>query len=205
MRVINPGYEFLTEIDLLSVYQQLEKIARTCYKSEDKITPTSHQTLLPGLIKRGHEAMIEHYIVSVKITCDRGVSHEIVRHRIASYAQESTRYVNYGNKEDGVGIIDIQKHFKNDRSKIVWAVAMGQCERAYLELLELGESPQIARSVLPNSTKTEIVVTMNLREWRAFFKLRVPVSAHPQMREITIPLFQEFKSKLPIIFNDIEV
>ena len=169
------------------------------------------------LIDRGHEAMIEHSSLSVKFVVDRGVSHELVRHRIASFAQESTRYVNYslekfGNEinvidiHDGINLDNKMKNMDSDTISAImgeWCLAMEDAEKHYMKMIELGATPQIARSVLPNSTKTEITITANYREWRNFFKLRVPNTAHPQMREVTIPLLKELKRRLPIIFDDI--
>ena len=161
--------------------------------------------------------MIEHSSMSVKFVVDRGVSHELVRHRIASFAQESTRYVNYSLDKFGneINVIDIfggiklDNKMKNIDAQTInfiineWYQAMGDAEKHYMKMMELGATPQIARSVLPNSTKTEITITANYREWRNFFKLRVPSTAHPQMREVTIPLLKELKTRLPIIFDDI--
>lgn len=198
---------FETEFDGMEILKKIERIGRTCYKSEDKITDTSAVNFVKMLIERGHEAMIEHIHISVRIICDRGVSHEIVRHRIASYAQESTRYCNYSKDKFGNEITVIEPNFWEDKPecKQIWEQAMRQSEEAYLKLIELGASPQEARSVLPNSLKTEIVVTMNLREWRHFFKLRTDKSAHPQIREIAIPLLQAFKEKIPVVFDNIYV
>ena len=164
------------------------------------------------LIDRGHEAMIEHYNITFKFICDRGVTHEIVRHRIASYAQESSRYCNYSKDKfnNSITIINISTGFKydfdnpNDLEKYYeWQEAMKDAERHYMKLLKLGATPQEARSVLPNSLKTEIIVTMNLREWRHFFKLRTAKEAHPQMREVAIMALNILKEKIPIIFDDI--
>jgi thymidylate synthase (FAD) len=160
--------------------------------------------------------MIEHASASVKFIRDRGVSHELVRHRMASWAQESTRYCNYG-KANEVTVIEPcfwpgtermmaeGKAYEEHRPSqyMLWYETCEIAEKAYLKLLELGSSPQEARSVLPNSLKTEIVMTANMREWRHFFKLRCAPSAHPQMRELTIPLFQEFHSRIPVLFDDI--
>ena len=157
------------------------------------------------LVKNGHEAMIEHQAITVKFVCDRGVSHEIVRHRIASFAQESTRYCNYSNDKFGSEITVIEPFFfdKDSEEYKIWWACCATAEVDYLRLLRLGRSPQEARSVLPNSLKTEIVVTMNVREWRHFFKLRCASTAHPQMRELAIPLFEEMKELLPELFEDI--
>lgn len=223
MNIMKPSFEILTPISEggIEELKHIEKIARVCYKSEGAITEDgeSAKKMVKMLINHDHTAMIEHSSLSVKFTVDRGVSHELVRHRIASFAQESTRYVNYSLDKFGneINVIDIDGGIKLDKKMkhmsdveiglIIneWIDAMTDAEIHYMRMIELGATPQIARSVLPNSTKTEITITANYREWRNFFKLRVPVTAHPQMREITIPLLEELKSRLPIIFDDIEV
>lgn len=218
MKIIKPGFHIITPIDGVAILKTLEEVGRTCYKSEDKITDNSCGKFVKGIIDRGHEAVIEHYNITVKLTNDRGVSHEEVRHRVASYAQESTRYCNYNKDKFGneVTYIDLAGGMTFD-SKVAkldaetrmmiydeWVDACADAERHYNRMIELGASPQIARSVLNNSTKTEICITMNLREWRHFFKLRTAPAAHPQMREVTIPLLLEFQRLIPVIFDNIE-
>lgn len=211
MRIIEPSYEILTEISYggIKELQHIEKIGRVCYKSEDKITEDgeSAKKFVKMLIGRGHEAMIEHSSLSVKFTVDCGVSHELVRHRIASFAQESTRYCNYSKDKFDNGITFIKPFFfgENTQNYKEWIYAMGIAEKSYLQMLKDGATPQEARSVLPNSTKTEITITANYREWRNFFKLRTAKVAHPQMQEVTRPLLKELKTILPVIFDDIEV
>lgn len=219
MKIVSPSFEIITPIDSTEILKMIEEVGRTCYKSEDKITDDSCRGFVQRIIKSGHEAVIEHYNVTVRLTNDRGVSHEEVRHRVASYAQESTRYCNYSQEKFGnsVTYIDIQGGIALDPkmrkldvetiNRIVeeWTRACEDAEQHYFKMLELGASPQIARSVLNNSTKTEICITMNLREWRHFFRLRTAPAAHPQMREITIPLLREFQKRIPVIFDDIEV
>lgn len=211
MNIINAGYKILTPISDggIKELQHIEKIARVCYKSEDLITEDgeSAKKMIKMLIARDHTAMIEHSSLSVTFIVDRGVSHELVRHRIASFAQESTRYCNYTKDKFGKEITVIRPCFFKEGTDeyIAWADAMASAEHMYFKLLDLGAAPQEARSVLPNSTKTEITITANYREWRSFFKLRTAKAAHPQMREVTIPLLKELKEKLPIIFDDIEV
>lgn len=218
MRIIEPSYEILTEISEggIKELQHIERIGRVCYKSEDKITEDgeSAKKFVKMLIGRGHEAMIEHSSLSVKFIVDRGVSHELVRHRIASFAQESTRYCNYSKDKFDNGITFIKPFFFEDDSPdedtmsdsyMLWKEAMKNAEQSYLGLLKIGKTPQEARSVLPNSTKTEITITANYREWRNFFKLRTAKAAHPSMQEITRPLLKELKTRLHIIFDDIEV
>lgn len=158
------------------------------------------------LISRSHEAMIEHASITVKFIVDRGVSHELVRHRIASFAQESTRFCNYSKDKFGNEITIIEPCFNTWDQLLydTWKESCEWAERYYFNLLNKGASPQEARSVLPNSLKTEVVMTANLREWRHFFKLRTAQATHPQMREVTIPLLNELKEKLPEIFEDIE-
>lgn len=222
MKILKPRYEILTNFSEggLEELKKIELVGRTCYKSEDRITEDgeSSKKFVKMLIDRDHTAMIEHSCLSVKFTVDRGISHEIVRHRIASFAQESTRYVNYSSDKFGneVCFIDIKdaipldNKMKNlDETTISlilneWLTAMEDAERHYMKMISLGASPQIARSVLPTSTKTELVMTANYREWRNFFKLRTPFAAHPQMREVVISLLEELKSKIPVIFDDIE-
>lgn len=205
MRLISPEFEIYDVIDIEQILTNLERYGRTCYHSEDKITEGSAVVFLRKILASGHESVIEHEKVTVKIICDRGVSHEIVRHRIASYSQESTRYCNYSNNKFGNELTFIKPFFwEADKEKYnIWLSAMQVAEDNYFKLLELGAKPEEARSVLPNSIKTEIVVTMNLREWRHFFKLRTSSRAHPQMRQIAIPLLEEFKLKIPVIFDDI--
>lgn len=331
MKVITPSFEILTTIAPEDALRLIENVGRTCYKSEDKITDESALPFVSGIIRRGHEAVIEHHSfifelddttylelkgaicslesagfnsfirltyedrpiasanvrawrdflkacldksvliptfmwkfihenevffpefkdmsrdmivnpadtfkpltvldlqegteqlthadVTVRLTNDRGVSHEEVRHRVASFAQESTRYCNYANDKFGAEItyIDLNGGMEYD-GKVrnlpaevqemiydEWVQACLDAERHYNRMIELGATPQIARSVLNNSTKTEICITMNLAEWRHFFKLRCAPSAHPQMREIAIMLLKAFKVLFPNVFDDIEV
>jgi len=202
MRVINPSYEILGELYGMAILAHIERIGRVCYKSEDRITDTSCVDFARMLIKRGHEAMIEHYSFSVKFICDRGVSHEIVRHRLASFAQESTRYCNYG-KAGEVTFIRPLFFPRGHEFSPAWGAHCAQCEKIYLWMIEHGASPQEARSVLPNSLKTEIVMTANLREWRHFLRLRTSKAAHPQMRELAVPLLLDLKKRIPVVFDDI--
>lgn len=217
MKIISPSFEILTPIDGTEILKTLEEVGRTCYKSEDKITDDSCIGFVNRIIKSGHEAVIEHYNVTVRLTNDRGVSHEEVRHRIASYAQESTRYCNYNKDKFGSEItyIDIKGGMELDPKVSQlnaeafvaiydeWVQACLDAENHYNKMIELGATPQIARSVLNNSTKTEICITMNLREWRHFFCLRTSPAAHPQMREIAIKLLMAFKMIIPVVFDDI--
>ena len=219
MNIIKARYEILNKDQLngKEMLQKIETIGRTCYKSEDKITEDSSEKFVRNLILRGHEAVLEFFDITVKFYCDRGLSHEIVRHRLANFAQESTRYCNYAADKFGneVSFIDIRRGIELDSktknlneftiTAIIseWLEACHDAEKHYFAMLELGASPQIARSSLNNSAKTEINVKMNLREWRHFFKLRCDVTAHPQMRELAIPLLQDMREICPVVFEDI--
>lgn len=205
MRIIKPSIEILDELNGDEIIRKIERIGRVCYKSEERITNESSKVFIGNILKSGHESVIEHEKVSVRFICDRGVSHEIVRHRIASYSQESTRYCNYSKDKFGKEITVIKPLFWEEDSNEykIWYDAMLHAEQAYQELIQMGAKPQEARSILPNSLKTEIVVTMNLREWRHFFCLRTASNAHPQMREIASMALDKLRQEIPIIFDDI--
>jgi len=206
MRIIPASFEIIDKIDGDKILKQIEIIGRVCYKSEDRITPTSSKQFIQKLLNSGHESVIEHEKVSVKFICDRGISHEIVRHRIASYSQESTRYCNYFKDKFGNELTFIRPYFWNDDTQQynIWLETMQMIEQNYNRLIQLGAKAEQARSILPNSLKTEIIATMNLRQWRHFFKLRTAPNAHPQMREISIPLLNEMKNIIPVVFDDIQ-
>jgi thymidylate synthase (FAD) len=226
MRLIKPTFEILSPskvTDGIRMLRVIERAGRTCYKSEDKITNQSSGKFVEMLLSRGHESVLEHTHASVRIVCDRGVSHELVRHRLASFSQESTRYCNYSkdkhnnqltfilppwvNIEEGeYSNMDLKEiHTIGSNGDTSWFMSMLNAESTYLGEINAKWQPQQARSVLPNSLKTEIVVTSNLRHWREIFKQRTAKAAHPQMREIMIPLLKEMKNRIPIIFDDIKV
>ena len=205
MKIVNASFELRTPLNGMEILKHIERIGRVCYKSEDRITDDSAPAFVRMLIERGHEAMIEHYSFSVKFICDRGVSHEIVRHRLASFAQESTRYCNYAKDGFGKEIVVIKPFFFDDEPSFgAWYNNCIRAEDYYMYLINEGASPQEARSVLPNSLKTEIVMTANLREWRHFLRLRTSQAAHPQMREIAVPLLKTLKEQIPVVFDDID-
>ena len=206
MKIINASYHIETPIDGAEMLKRIEKAGRTCYKSEDRITAESATAFVQKLIERGHESVLEHASITVRFVCDRGVSHEIVRHRIASFSQESTRYCNYSNDRFGYEITFIKPYFLKEGTVAyaLWSTAMHLANIMYSDMLAEGCTPQEARSVLPNSTKTEVVMTANLREWRHFLKLRTAPAAHPQMRELTVPLLKELQERIPVVFDDIK-
>lgn len=206
MKIIEPSVELINAPDYKTLLTTIEAAGRTCYKSEDKITDGSAEKFVRGIIKRGHEAVIEHGSLTIRFICDRGVSHEIVRHRLAAFCQESTRYCNYG-KEGFGGEITVIRPSTFDANTPVYRIWKRSCENAevaYFDLLNEGCTPQEARSVLPTSLKTEVVMTADLREWRHFCKLRCAPAAHPDMRVVASELLNKFKMAYPVFFEDIE-
>lgn len=210
MKIIKPSVEILTPFNAdhngMDILKSIEQAGRVCYKSEDKTTDDSCIEFIKKIIARGHEAVLEHQSITVKFIVDRGVSHEIVRHRLASYCQESTRYCNYSKDGFGNEITVIEPCFfeKGSHAYHWWAATCQYCEYSYFELLNSGCTPQEARSILPNSLKTEVVMTANLREWRHFLRLRCAKAAHPQMREVAIKLLHMLKAEIPVVFDDIK-
>lgn len=213
MKKIKAYYEIEPGIDGTKIIESLERAGRTCWKSEPAGDFEKSKAFVKMLIKKGHHSVLEHEKVTVRIITDRGVTHEIVRHRIASYSQESTRYCNYSKDAFGNEITFIDPPFWNTDSEVdehkrmIMLNCLATIEESYLELIKLGASPQEARYLLPNGLKTEIVCTFNLREWRHFFKLRAAGESgkpHPQMLELTIPMLADFKKIIPVVFDDIE-
>lgn len=205
MQIIQPSIEIMSAVDGQAILRHLELVGRTCYKSEGLITDTSAETFVRKLIARGHEAIIEHESISVRFICDRGVSHELVRHRLASYAQESQRFCNYSKSQFNSEITVIKPCFLMEGTEAYrqWEWTMHRAECAYFDLLDIGLSPQEARCVLPNSLKTEVVMTANLREWRTVLRLRCSKAAHPQMREVMLMLLEKLHAAIPVVFDDI--
>lgn len=216
MILVKPSHKVLTEIDDKQILRRIEAAGRTCYRSEGKITDTSAIRFVAGIPRSGHESVLEHENISVRIICDRGVTHEIVRHRLCAYSQESTRYCNYKGGVTFVIPLWLGVYIKpgeysdmvavegSDIVVTTWWSSMLWAEQNYRALLDFGWSPQQARSVLPNSLKTEIVMTANIREWRHILKLRTSKAAHPQMQEVMIPILKEFQTKIPILFDVLE-
>ena len=210
MQAIKAYTQIYNDFDGQKMLEKIEQVARTCYKSEGKIQEGSAAKMVASLIKSGHEAMLEHASVTVKFVVDRGISHELVRHRLASFAQESTRYCNYSKDDFGSEITFIIPEYLEYKSEgwNIWKESMKQAEDAYFKMLDFGLSPQQARAVLPNSLKTEVLMTANLREWRHFFKLRALGTTgkpHPQMLEVTVPLLEDMKNLIPVVFDDLVV
>lgn len=212
MRIVEPGFEVCWVKSGEEMLKSIERAGRTSYKSEAKIDETSAVEFVTKIMKRGHYSVIEHESVSVRVIVDRGISHEIVRHRLASYTQESTRYCNYSDeKKFGKEITVIKPSFSSltddavrEKVGMMWEDAMRAGEHHYFALLGVGATPQEARSVLPTCLKTEILMTLNLRAWRHFFFLRAAPPAHPDLRRISVPMLEEFRKHIPIIFDTVE-
>ncbi len=206
MKIIEPSVELVDDFDAAAVMKKIERAGRVCYKSEGNIKDDSAEKFIRGIIKRGHESVIEHATVSFKIICDRGVTHELVRHRLASYSQESSRFCDYSAGKFGGELTFIKPCFwsDDDENFKLWKKTMALLEKNYLALRAGGARPEEARSILPNSLKTEIFVTMNLRELRHFLKLRTAKAAHPQMREVALKIYQILVEKLPAVFDDLQ-
>ena len=205
MKIIKPSVELVDDFDATAIMKKIERAGRVCYKSEGNIKDDSAEKFIRGIIKRGHESVIEHATISFKIICDRGITHELVRHRIASFSQESSRYCDYSAGKFGGELTFIKPCFwqEGDANFKIWLASMEVAEKTYLALRAGGARPEEARSILPNSLKTEIFVTMNLREWRHFLKLRTAKAAHPQMRQVAGQILNILREKLPVIVEDI--
>ena len=207
MKVIKQSYEILTDLSdpVNSILKTIERAGRLCYKSEDAITEDSCFTFCKNILNRGHEAVIEHSQLSVKFTVDRAIANELVRHRLCSFCQSSTRYCNYSKNKFGNEItVVVPDELENDVVNYsLWYSSCHSAENTYMALLSNGIKPEFARNVLPLSTATEIIMTTNIREWRQVFRLRASPFAHPQMRSIMTELLNEFKSKIPVLFDDI--
>ena len=203
MIVLSASYEILTsEADIQSAVERIAAAARTCYKSEKNANAEADARLVKSLIDRKHDAMLEFADLHVKFTISRGIANELVRHRMCSFAQESTRYCNYAADKFGKTIRVIKPSGMNAASEKMWTLHMRAAERTYFDLISLGCKPEIARSVLPTCLKTELHVKANIREWRHILKLRTSKAAHPAMREIMIPLLHELQEITPL-FDDI--
>ena len=206
MKIIEPSVELAQDLNAAEIMKHIERAGRVCYKSESNISDTSAEKFISNIIKSGHESVIEHVSITFKIICDRGITHEIVRHRLASYSQESSRYCDYSADKFGGELTFIKPCYwnENEENYLLWLETMQTLEKNYLAMRKAGARPEQARAILPNSLKTEIFMTANLREWRHFLKLRTSKRAHPQMRQIALKIFEILNEKLPVIFSDIK-
>lgn len=212
MHIVPQHHHFVTPVDPDFIYKVIEIAGRTCYKSEDKTNEESAEPFIRGLIRRGHESVLEHACITLKFITDRGVSHELVRHRIASYSQESSRYCNYAKDKFSNEITYVLPHFcECDEQGVIvenpmslsWACSCAFDELIYMKLIELGAKPQDARQVLNNSVKTEVMATFNMRSLRNMLRQRCSKAAHPQMRKLMRPLLDELVQQIPALFEDV--
>lgn len=197
MILIDQNHSIESDINYSEILKHIERAGRTAYKSEDKITDTSAENFIRVLLKRGHESVIEHYSITVRFICDRGVTHELVRHRLCAFTQESTRYCNYYGGVQYIKPCDFE--LEEDDKELLDII-----EKHYKKKIAAGKTPQQARYFLPNGLKTEIVVTANIREWRHILNLRTSKGAHPQIVALMSPLLAELKEKMPVFFEDIK-
>ena len=206
VQIVKSSFEILTPIDADFVLRHIERCGRTCYQSFDKADETSHIRFLKHIVSRHHESVIEHFSVSVKFIMDRAIANELVRHRLASFSQESTRYCCYSKDKFGNEITVIKPVMLDEGTPAyqTWLDAMGAIEAAYLKMIEQGAAPETARSVLPCCLKTEIVMSANLREWKHIFSMRCTSAAHPDIRFLMQDLKKEFQKHIPIIVDDDE-
>lgn len=225
MKVIKPYVELFDPINGEEILRKIEHCGRTCYKSEEQISKDSAKRFINGLLKSKHLSVIEHVSLTVKIICSRSISHEIVRHRLASYSQESTRYCDFSKEKFGKQItVILPKGFDEDllgehnhnhirltdstherlknTEQLYWFYGCADTEIAYLRMLSNGAKPEIAREILPHCLKTEIVMTCNLREWKHIFQMRCQKAAHPHIQETMKDVLHRFYEEIPIIFDD---
>ena len=202
MRIVKPSAELLAITP--DAEQLIERCGRVCYKSEDRITDESAAGFIQAIIRNGHHSVLEHAAATILFVCDRGVTHELVRHRLASYSQESTRYCNYGKGKFGGEISVIQPPSIAGDELSCWMNACEVIESEYLTLTARGVLPQIARSLLPNCLKTEIATTANLREWRHILTLRLAPAAHPQIRVVMQQAARLLVGQCPNVFAEFE-
>lgn len=200
MKIVKQNWTFMIKPNWIEMVRLIDTAGKLCYKNEKGITVQDSKVFVKKLINMGHYSVIEHASISVKLITDRGVTHELVRHRLASYSQESTRWCNYSkDKFDGqITFIDPTFELEEDDLEFLRMV-----ELHYMSKLRKGKLPQDARYFLPNGLKTEIVMTANVREWRHVFTLRCSPKAHPQIRELMLDMLRGFKSHVPVIFDDI--
>lgn len=209
-KIINFPCDLFEYKDGLDLLKKIEWCARISHRSEDKVTAESYSRFVRFVVmEKGDWSVTEHASVTCDFLVDRGITHEIVRHRLFSFTQESTRFCNYGKKDGQISVIsplnylDTSTEIEESNNYSIWERGIFDAETSYLQLLDKKVSPQIARGVLPNSLASRIIITGNLRNWRHFFLMRTSKEAHPQMREVTIPLLKEFQEKIPILYEDI--
>ena len=204
MRIVEPWIK-VEKIDGKQIMKRIERACRTCYRSEGKITEDSYKKLIKNCITSGHESVLEHEKVTVRIYSDIGSYKDLTRHRFASFSVESTRYCSYDKDKYGNEIaimnpvyIEVKEVYE------VWKKTMEEMEKGYMEMKRLGASTDMCREVLPHSTAAEYTMTANIREWRHILSLRTTKNVHPSIRQVLIPLLKYVKEQMPEIFDDVE-
>ena len=207
VKVYKESVEIMTPLDGDMIMKHLELCIRNCYKSEDKIEPGSAERMIRKIIELKHEAMLEHFSISVRIITDVGVYKDLTRHRIASFAIESTRYCNYSKGKFGseLGVMVPPELQEGTEEYNIWFNAMEEIEKAYNALAAKGYKADVCRMLLPHSTKSSVILTANIREWRHIFKLRTAKAAHPTVQSVMKRVLVQFKKHIPIFFEDIEL
>ena len=204
MILVQPKIE-VENYNPIQIMKNIERACRTCYRSEDLITEESYKKLLKNCINRGHESVLEHEKITVRMTCDVGVYKDLTRHRFGSFSIESTRYCNYSKDKFDNNIKFIEPIYFDDGDKgQLWADTMMAIENQYMKMAAAGCAPDEMRMILPHSTAAEVTMTANIREWRHILDLRTKKMTHPAIRQLLIPLLLKFKADMPELFNSIE-
>ena len=204
MRLVEPWIK-VENFDGLKIMKRIERACRTCYRSEDKISEESYKNLLTNCLNRGHESVLEHEKITVRIYSDIGTYKDLTRHRFASFSVESTRYCSYNKEKYGNEIAVVNPGYIEDKEVFeTWKKAIEDMEKAYMKMKELGASTDMCREILPHSTAAEYTMTANIREWKHILELRTTNHVHPAIRQVLIPLLLLFKEQMPEIFGDIE-
>ena len=204
MRLVEPWIK-VENFDGVKIMKRIERACRTCYRSEDKISEESYKNLLTNCLNRGHESVLEHEKITVRIYSDIGTYKDLTRHRFASFSVESTRYCSYNKDKYGNEIAVVNPVYIEDKEVFeTWKKAIEDMEKAYMKMKELGASTDMCREILPHSTAAEYTMTANIREWKHILELRTTNHVHPAIRQVLIPLLLLFKEQMPEIFGDIE-
>ena len=204
MRLVEPWIK-VENFDGVKIMKRIERACRTCYRSEDKISEESYKNLLTNCLNRGHESVLEHEKITVRIYSDIGTYKDLTRHRFASFSVESTRYCSYNKDKYGNEITVVNPVYMEDKEVFeTWKKAIEDMEKAYMKMKELGASTDMCREILPHSTAAEYTMTANIREWKHILELRTTNHVHPAIRQVLIPLLLLFKEQMPEIFGDIE-
>ena len=204
MRLVEPWIK-VENFDGVKIMKRIERACRTCYRSEDKISEESYKNLLTNCLNRGHESVLEHEKITVRIYSDIGTYKDLTRHRFASFSVESTRYCSYNKDKYGNEIAVVNPVYIEDKEVFeTWKKAIEDMEKAYMKMKELGASTDMCREILPHSTAAEYTITANIREWKHILELRTTNHVHPAIRQVLIPLLLLFKEQMPEIFGDIE-